>query len=528
MSDAPKPESPVRAQPPSQTPTGITKRFPGAESESVLDLQSRDRGDVVYRPVSIFAVAALIIAASYSAYIVIGAIVSVIQRMPWDVGGWSAIFPVLALVLAGIAWFEIQSSEGTRTGKRMAGWAAMLSIMVSLGYWAYYGATYFVVRNKAQAYCEEFFDKIQQGKLESAFIMAIQPKSRPKENSGLRDEIEFRHNPEPVQSGRGGGLFNKFKEHLITYVITQGGKDVKFESLGVTSLEYKGPSTGYIIRFRYRITGPELGFEGLVTLNSTEPQGKETKGRQWTINMGETSNVPETNLIPIGEGVNLLRLQRSGSTFLADWQNRLRSMGKLENVEAYLSTIDPAAREEIANKYRNSQPRAAAAMVGACASDGWSGLTASCAATFATETYLPNYDAFTRGEMVHMASDFWVPNERFRAMALPAAKALFHTTPDLPMGVLHIEPNKLGYWSREGDKLQFRHHVQIRVRSLPQAIEGDIITECPASFLQTRPKGDGWRVVGINLTNLRALPQPPAGQGGGDPGQMGIPGMDNQ
>jgi hypothetical protein len=493
-------------------------------------LESRDRGDIVYRPVSIFAIAAFFIAAGYSAYIVIGSVVSIFQRMPWIVGGWSAIFPVLAVVLAGLAWFEIQSSEGTRTGKRMAAWAVMLSIMVSLGYWAYYGATYFVVRNRAQVYCEEFFEKIKEGKLESAFIMALQPKQRPKsENSALRDEIEFRHNPEPLQGGKGGGgLFNMFKEHLITHVLRQGGKEVKVQSLGVVELDYKGPSTGYTVRMRYRLMGPELGFEGLVSLNSTEPQAKDTKGRQWTINMAETSNDLQTNLIPIGEGGYLLGLQRGAATYLTEWQARLRSMGKLDHVEAYLGSIEPAARDEIAKKYRDSQPRAAAAMVGCWASDTWSGLTASCAATFASDTNLPGYDAFTRGTMVQMSSDFWAPEEKSRLMTLPAARAVFHTTAEMPMGVFHIDPKKLGYWSREGsDSIRFRHHFQLRVRSLLQAIEGDIISECPASFLQTGPKGDGWRVVGLELTNLRALSRPPGGQEGGAPGMMGMPGMEN-
>jgi hypothetical protein len=411
----------------------------------------------------------------------------------------------------------------------MAAWAAMLSIMVSLGYWAYYGATYFVVCNQAQTYCQEFFEKVKQGKMESAFIMGIAPKGRPKENSSLRDEIEQRFNPMPARADKGGGgLFNMFKEHMLTHVIVQAGKDVKFEPLGVSSWEYKGPSGGYTLRMRYRVTGPDLGFEGIVTVNSSEPQGKAAGGRQWSIAFQETSNTPQ-NLIPSDEGGRLLGLQRGSASYFDEWQGWLRSMDKSDHVRAYLGTLDPAKREGIWKKYQESLPAAAAAMIGCSTSDGLNGLTVSCAATFASETHLPDYDAFSRGAIVKLTPDFWAPREELKLISLPAARSIFHTTADIPMGVLKVEPNKLAYWSREGDMIRFRHHVQLHIRPvlLPQALEGDIIIECPASWLETGPTLDGWRVAGIELSSMRTLPQGPPQQGGG-PGGMGMQGMGNQ
>ena len=526
MSDEPKPQSPVTAQPPALGATAITKRFPGTEGDSLLNLETRDSGTVVYRPMSIFAVAAFVIAITYSAVIVIGAAVSVVQRMPWLIGGWSVIFPLLALVLAGVAWFEIQSSEGTRTGKRMAAWAAMLSIMVSLGYWAYYGATYYVVRNQAQAYCQEFFDKIKQGKLESAFIMAVAPTKRPQDNSSLRDVIEQRFNPMPLRADRSsGGLFNAFKQHMLTHVIVQGGKDVQIEPLGVASWEYKGPTGGYAILMRYRVNGPELGWEGIITLNSMEPVGKVKGGRQWAIAMKETTNNP-SSLVLSEEGSRLLGLQRGSSRYFDEWQGRLRSMDKSDHVLAYLSTQEPATREGVLRDYRQSLPATAAAMVGCATSDGLSGLTASCAATFASETHLPNYDAFTRGAIVSLTPDFWAPHEELKTISLPAARMVFHGTADIPMGVMKIEPSKLAYWVREGDKIRFRHHVQMQVRMMLQGLEGDIILECPASWLQTGPTADGWRIAGIELSSMRTLPQMPSEEGGGAANRLELPKME--
>jgi hypothetical protein len=104
---------------------------------------------------------------------------------------------------------------------------------------------------------------------------------------------------------------------------------------------------------------------------------------------------------------------------------------------------------------------------------------------------------------------------------------VFHTTADLPMGVLHIDPGKLAFWSRHDDKLRFRHHALIRVRGLPTAIEGDIVTECPAQWLNPPgPNPDGWRLIELNVTSRRAVPQSaPPGAGGSGPGQLGVGGM---
>src|SRR5262245_25283018 len=87
MADAPKPEGSGTTTSSVSGPTAGTVRFPGADEEA-----ARDRGeDIVYRPLSSFAIAAFSIAAIYSAVVVIGAIVAAFQRMPWIIGGWSAV-----------------------------------------------------------------------------------------------------------------------------------------------------------------------------------------------------------------------------------------------------------------------------------------------------------------------------------------------------------------------------------------------------------------------------------------------------
>jgi hypothetical protein len=436
-------------------------------------------------------------------------------------GAWSAVFPVTAIILGLIGWLQVQSSEGTRTGKPLAVWAVTLSIVVSLGYWAYYAATYFVVRRDAEAFCRQYFDKIREGKLESAFVLTVPPKQRPREDAGLRDTIEYRFNFEQPQ-GKSSGFFTIFKDHLLTHVIRQGGDKVDVEPMGVTTWEYAGGTTGYLLRERYRVTTPDLIWDGVITVRSSEGQGKDAKGRQWQIDLKETSNDP-ASMTHTGDGLLMLRLQQLGATYLNEWHTWLRSMQKLEHVESYLATLEPAERESVSKKYQESLRLSAPVMISGAANEGWSAFATECAATLASDQQLPGYVAYARGELVQLDDAFWPNDPRIREAALAGAREVFHNTADLPMGILHFDPKKIAYWTRSKDRLQFRHFAQFKLRSMLPSIEAEILMECDAAVLQAKstPKSDIWRITGAKLTNLRTQPPPPPGAA---PGQGQGPG----
>jgi hypothetical protein len=93
------------------------------------------------------------------------------------------------------------------------------------------------------------------------------------------------------------------------------------------------------------------------------------------------------------------------------------------------------------------------------------------------------------------------------------------------MGVLMNDPNKIGYWSRDKDRVRVRHAIQFRLRDLAESVEGECLFECPAGAIEDALPP--WRVLGINLTNVRVQPkmgQPDAGRQPG-PG-LGGPGLD--
>jgi hypothetical protein len=508
MSDAAKPESPVTAPSP-PTPTSIA-RFPGAESDAALGGAPRDRGDdAVYRPLSGLTIAAFGIAAVYSAIIVIGAVVAAIQKMPLISIGWTLVFPVTAVVLAVIGWMQIQMSEGTRTGKRLAVWAIASSIVVSLGYWSYYAATYLVIRRDAEKFARQYFEKIKEGKLESAFLLAVPPKQRPPEDASLREAIENRLNVDPGQGRPGGAYFNLFKENLFTHVILQGGPNARIEPLGVSSWEFTGGGQGYVVRERFRVSSPEMSYEGMVILKSTEPHGKELKGRQWHVALNEMPS-EMTGLSPSYEGRNLLTLQGRAGIFLANWCNRLVSKQESDHVDCFLATLDPAKRESC----RKSLSSAAGVMAAAGSGEAWNCLATECAATLTTKERLPGYAAFARGELVQLHPEFWAGSDELRGKALPACRDVFRLMAGMPMGHLQGDPNKLGYWSLDQDHIRIRRGVQFQLLAMAETVEGEFLVECPASTTGDKVTPDTWRIVGINLTNVRVTPmgQPPAGR----------------
>src|SRR5436309_1078975 len=131
MADAPKIDSPATINPPASSPAAVTAHFPNPPAEMEIGVRPADRGDdAVYRPLSSFAIAAFSIAAVYTVIVVVGAIISALKGMPWLMHGLFALLPISAVILGGIAWLEIRASEGTRTGRSLAGWAITVSLVV--------------------------------------------------------------------------------------------------------------------------------------------------------------------------------------------------------------------------------------------------------------------------------------------------------------------------------------------------------------------------------------------------------------
>jgi hypothetical protein len=520
MADASKPDSPVTASAPPTSPTPIAKRFPAPDELTSAALLSGEQSDVVYRPLSTTAVAGFSIAALYTVVIVLGGIVSWIGGTPWLLGGWSMLFPVVAAGLCLAGWFTVQSSEGTRTGKSLAIWGLTLALVSSVGYWSYYAVTYYLIRRDAESFCQKWFEKIREGKLELAFLDTMSPRQRPREDSGLREAIERRFNVEVGQGSRpGGSQFNIFKQHLVVVALTQGSQDAEVAPLGVTSWDYG--SGGYTIRERYRISTPDYVYEGVITLNSSEAQSKQRGERGWYIVLMETSNAP-TALTPTQEGFRKLDLQRHAAMYLQEWYGRLRSPLLADTIESYFSTVEPEQRREALAKYRKAEAQAAIGTAMAAVGDSWSGVMAAIIGAQVPEQVLPGLRDYMRGGLVQLSPDFWPTDEETRTNDLAEARQLFHGFTDLPMGVLHVEAERLGRWKVEDGLFKVQHTIQFRLRNIIPSIESVAYLECDADTLKTGPKEDSWTIKRIELLTQRTVPtSTPGGMQGRQPGHVG-------
>jgi hypothetical protein len=524
MADAAKPDIPVTASPPASPLTAVTARFPSGEDAAGVEHIATDRSDVVYRPLSSAAIAGFSLAALYAAVVLIGALVAALERKPWLMGSWSILLPVVAIGLCLAGWFIVQTSEGTRTGRSLAVWGITISIVATIGYWAYYGATYFVISSDAERFCQEWFDKIREEKIESAYLMTLQPRHRPHDDANVRDAIEMRFNPETGQGKPGSGGFSIFKQHLLTHAIRHAGPNANIIRLGVTGWEYS--SGGYLVRQRYRVETPEYSYEAIVSVRSNEGQSKAVRGRQWNVVLQETTN-DRSLFKPTPEGQKILMLQGHAAQFLSEWENKLRSPVMLDTVNCYLGTLDPESRVALVDQLKKSLPLSASTIVGDTTGGGWNGLVTACCGPLAIEKQLPGFHDYLRGDLVQLGEKFWLPpkvdaSQPDAPMVLAEARKLFHGFTDMPMGVLKSDPDRLAFWKIENGRVQIRHTVQIHLRSLPQSLEGEAVMDCDTKMLDTVPRpSDCWKIERINLTVLRAMPQGPPGTQGRQPGQGG-------
>src|SRR5437879_1991684 len=107
---------------------------------------------LVYRPLSLPAVAGFGLACLYALVVVIGTAAALIGGAPALLP--SPFFPVvlLAAVLSLLALWQIRNSEGTRAGAALAQWGLWISILAGLGYGAYRLAASLAVTSQANQF----------------------------------------------------------------------------------------------------------------------------------------------------------------------------------------------------------------------------------------------------------------------------------------------------------------------------------------------------------------------------------------
>ena len=348
-----------------------------------------------YRPLSLQAMAGFGVAAVYALIVTFGAVIALVNHIPWLLPTWSFLIPILAVVLCWIARTRIRNSEGTLSGLAFTTWGLRLSIVVALVYAAYYGSTYFAVRQQAIDCADEFFRRIKAGRPDQAFMLSIGPASQRMSDDELRNMLEATHN---TPMGRGNfrpGPFTMFSEQDYIRFLQLSGEDARLTPVGMLAWDYE--KGGYVAVLKYQANTPYADFQVTVALVCPDSKPGDRGGPQWRIltQKGETQmDVNSASLT--AEGRTLLEQSALAQRLAFSWASRVNS---LQWDEAYLETLPPARREAMRSAEQTARllPAAPAA-----------GLAALALRDAACDEYQAGLRKFLDGDLIRIdEKKFW-------------------------------------------------------------------------------------------------------------------------
>jgi hypothetical protein len=489
-------------------------------------IEERMERQQLYQPLSILAVVGLVIAIGYALAVAVGSVIALSKGSPWIMGGWTALFPVLAVLVSAVAWLQIQRSEGTLGGRRLALSGLGIALAVGLGYWAYYLATYLAIRQKADTVAREWMLHICKGEDQAAFWWALDPLARksrlpadPANDAAFVKDLEVRFNS-PEGTIEGG--FSQFERGELISILRQSGPDAKIESLGMTDWGYS--PEGYQVTLEYRVTAREASFDVTIALRGNEAQHQEYEGRQWFIVYTKSGVRGEPQFTEYGRTMSNLRMQ--SQAFLESWQSSLR---KGEADAAFLDTCDPRERQRLRAPFLE-QLAALDAMIFAMSpcNPGPTQLFALGSVNSninqLLKDTLPGYKEFTQGNLLHAdAKRFWIADESKREEVLNDFKALFaQPGPELAAS-LNVPRSMMPQTREDNGRVEVLHRCSLRLPQKKMYVEGLLYLECDSD---SAAEGNlqAWRVARFELLRAKSLPNMPmrGPQPGGGPGGPGM------
>jgi hypothetical protein len=465
-----------------------------------------------YRPLCILAVVGAGLGGVYTVVVILGGLAAFLRGDPWLLPGWTVLFPVTAAVLSLLGLLQIQRSEGTLAGEKVARWGLLLSVLVGLSYWAYVGATYYAITSGADRFARGFMDELARGKVLRAFRLALPPAERPPEDANLRAQLEGRFNGST--DPRSKGHLTRFSESDLARLLGHGSDASQVESLGVEDWKYG--AGGYQVQMLYRVTTPQAVANFVVSLQGKE--GKGSEGRQWYVVLERTGVKMNTMPEPTAEGARLYQLTTQARDYVGrEWTGFLQA-GNAE--EAFLGTLPPAERgrlRESAELYRGGLVLADALGAGAlpCATPAAAVAAVALAADkdLGREASLPGYEAFLAGGLVRGPKDvFWAPEEA-REEIISLLRQQFSKPNDALARALKPDTGvHFPLVREEGDRLVVEHDLTIRVPPSAEPrymVDARIVTEGVATGSAPGPRA--WRVTSIDLVSGKSVPKQPPG-----------------
>jgi hypothetical protein len=481
---------------------------------------------VVYRRISGLAIASLTVALLFALCLLLGAITGFRDHSPLLLPVWLQMLPVIAAVLALAALYLIRHSEGTLAGARMAGWGWWLAVILGLGYWAYYGATYLAVVQQAETFTLAWLEKMANRKFPAALLDTQEPATR------------LKINPEDVQRintsfGRIAQLLNResvpvrasdvLRNMDVGRILNQGGPESKIAPLGVFDWEYKEGT--YTVRRLYQITTREGEWRAKVTVRGMESRTNEFPGRQWYVVANETALATEGNMAPklSAEGEKVGELSRQAANFIQSWHAKLVDR-KL--AEAYLDTRPPGERAELRAGYERGLVLAAfiaaPALVGPVPEVVLLRATMPLDSELGCELYLNGYfDAFTRRALLH-AEDFYVEDQALQPLVIRGINRLLGSREEGPpcVGTTGAGTSSRYPWNYDEHtgRFQISYEVKLAFPPVPGSLSPyvglvviTLLGEPASTDSQQQPT---WQVLRVDLVGAGEMGSGPGGRRG--------------
>jgi hypothetical protein len=464
------------------------------------------REPLIYRPISGFAIAAIIVAVSYALIVLLACIAGLSEATPVLLSPWLQVLAVIGAGLAIAAWVQIHRSEGTVAGMKLALSSLILSAFFGLGYGAYYVATYLAIRYQADTFVQGWFHKLQEGKINTAFLLTQDPAQRKNVNPEDEEGINARF----PAAGMARQMLGKtplevFRENKVVHIVFQGGPSTRITPLGVKDWAYEAGA--YRVMRTYQIDTDEGAFEAQVIVKGTQSKTREYEGRQWSITTGGLKLDHEE---VSARGKEILALNEQTNQFLEEWGNKLVS-NLLE--EAFLDTREPAERTRLARQYDSRRAALPVLALGITTVAPWAG------ANFLVLTTSPEFDELARqlllpgyAEQFHRLAI--LKTDKFRAgdvevrdQILTAVKGMFAPVRMGEPRLLALKPGYIsGYQTWKVDnagRVQLPHDCRLSIgvggKFKYSALATITLVSDPGAL--TAGRKPGWRVVSVELMN---------------------------
>jgi hypothetical protein len=264
-------------------------------------------------------------------------------------------------------------------------------------------------------------------------------RSKPPEREKLSQYIKLRY-------GLGGSedALPAFQNSDLVELVSHAGKQAQFEARGLRSWTYRAGKTdsGYLVELNYLITTPEGTFPAVISVLSSEAQGRQWQVLIRAVDQGRLPTYLDQG--PLGSkrqlnksGENILSLRVSSRSFCQVWVHKLSKiapgtpLGEMMREQAFLQTMPPADDIGPLQFLHHGSRALAAASATTSPAGGMGPLLVSLPPVTDPEAcrwhFVPGFAAFGSGALVK--SDDMLADETVKPIITEYVQAFFLAAP---------------------------------------------------------------------------------------------------